>query len=302
MAKKYDWGDGKGAIHTISKADHDKNVAAKNAPPVIPVGTYDPGLDAQERQSQRSLQQQLEDIATGRTRATTDFGLGQAAIDTQRGQTNQSYQRSLSDLLQQRTRGGEDYQTNLATLQRNYQRLGTSQGEAQRRAGAHAGSGAAVQAARKRSENQALDRAPIQSAYDRFTADSATGEQRLGEDKTATLANMLTQFTRGGEDLNTQLKQLGLNYSRGGDDYTTAEERAGTGAVDFTQDINAAKLSQYLAGGYAPIQPAKITTSVPPRVPNTLYAGPDAPVQPGALRTRKKKGRNVTYGTSVMTA
>jgi hypothetical protein len=46
------------------------------------------------------------------------------------------------------------------------------------------GSGAELQSARKRTANEAIDRAPIDTAYQRFVADSQTGEG--GSARTAT--------------------------------------------------------------------------------------------------------------------
>jgi hypothetical protein len=279
MAKQvlYDWGDGNGKIHTKSKAAHDAAVGALSAARTTPPpGTYDPNLDAQQRASGRGLSQLVEDIGadtgTQRVRAQQDLITGQTQLGqsytrgtedygeaTQAAETN--YGRSLADLLTQRTQGAQDYGSNIATLDRNYQRLGSSQNEAARKAGAFAGSGAQAQGERKRIENEAIDRAPIDTAYQRFTSGSQLGEQRLGEDKATTLQGLLQSFTRGNEDLSAASQGLNRDYSRQGEDWTTQLQRAGVENTQFGIDTAAAKAAQATQLGW---KPGGLTSTKPP--------------------------------------
>jgi hypothetical protein len=289
MAKLYDWGDGKGRVHTISKAQHEKNVAEQQANTRVlkpPPGTYDVGLDQQERASQRGLTDLIQDVAQGKERLSTDLGLGLTDIGTQRnrlgedyttgvGQVEQSYGRSLADLLTARKQGGEDYNANVGNLQRSYDRLGVQQGETARKAGALSTGGAFAQADRKRAENQALDRAPIDTAFQRFNEASALSESRLGEDKQTSLNDLLRGFTRGNQDLDTGTGQLGLNYNRSFEDLTGQQTRAEREAAAFGLDTAEARQAQY--GG-------PVVTVVP--------STPKVPVK------KPKKPKVVTYRNS----
>lgn len=259
MAKLYDWGDGK-KVHTISKAEHDKRTQATIDQRTYlrpPPGTYDPNLDAQERASQRGLGDLISDVGQSRERGATDLGLGLTDIGTQRTQLGEDYTggqaaiergtgRSLADLLKAREQGTQDYGSNVATLQRNYENLGVAQGEGQRKAGAFGGSGAAIQAARKRDANQAIDRAPIDTAYQRFIDSSKTAETRLGEDKTTSLDDLRTGYGRGINSLDRATGQLGLNYDRSNTDLTTQQSRAERENTNFGIDTAAARVGQYL--------------------------------------------------------
>jgi hypothetical protein len=255
MAAKFDWGDGLGKVHTIPLKQHQLNVrTAQGKVTSPPPGTYDPNLDAAQRSSQRGLSDLISDVAQGRERSTTDFGLGQAAIGASRtrmgedynsnvGTVNQNFSRSLADLLTARQQGTEDYHTNLASLDRTYQTLGSQQAQTARNAGAIGGSGAYAQAARKRTMNEALDKAPIDTAFRRFNDQS----------------NLLRGYTRGGADLDTQVGQLGLNYQRGNEDLTTQQSRAQREASQFGLDTEAAKQAQY--GGNPIVLPRAATAA-----------------------------------------
>jgi hypothetical protein len=271
MAAKFDWGDGLGKVHTIPLKQHQLNVrTAQGKVTSPPPGTYDPNLDAAQRSSQRGLSDLISDVAQGRERSSTDFGLGQAAIGASRtrmgedynsnvGTVNQNFSRSLADLLTARQQGTEDYHTNLASLDRTYQTLGSQQAQTARNAGAIGGSGAYAQAARKRTMNEALDKAPIDTAFRRFNDQSNLSETRLGEDKTQQLSDLLRGYTRGGADLDTQVGQLGLNYQRGNEDLTTQQSRAQREASQFGLDTEAAKQAQY--GGNPIVLPRAATAA-----------------------------------------
>jgi len=290
----YQWPDG--TWHSIPAAKHAANLEAnaqkRAALAVPPPGTYDPGLDAQERATNRGLSDLIADIGadTGvnRVRANTDWLTQQAQLN-QSGQRNeadytlgtsraeQSFGRSLADLLTQRAQGGEDYQSNVSALQRNYATLGNNQNQAARAAGAMTGSGAQLQAARKREANQAIDRAPIDTAYQRFMSGSQLAEQRLGEDKANTLQDLLNGISRSREDLSTAGQQLNLGYERQNTDWDTQLSRAGRETGQFGIDTAAARAAQATQMGW---KPGTLTTLNPPK---------------------KKKPKTVTYTSGVTT-
>jgi hypothetical protein len=311
------WPDG--TWHSIPWEQTERYKA--NATPNPPPGTYDPNLDSQAGASQRGLRDLLSDIGGGtgddpfgtqRGRAQNDFttGLGQIAqgrerntedYNTATGNVNTGYQRNLSDLLQARTRGGEDYGTNVQTLQRNYQNLGTSQAGQQRKAGVSRG-GAAAQAAAKRQANEGIERAPIDTAYQRFMQDSTQTEGRLGEDKDRSLASLLTGYTRGDQDLTTQGDRLALGFTRQDQDWTTQLERAKREAGEFGRDITKAKVAQFMQNNPdADVPYTSSALSAGPKAPalaQTLTAGPGVPGT--TVKKRKKKGQTfVTYTNSV---
>ena len=138
------------------------------------------------------------DVAQLRTRGAEDFGEQRSDLET-------SYGRNLSDLLTNRQQTSEDYGTSIANLARNYQRLGNNQAQKSRQMGVGPGQGGfAAQAARKRAENQTIERNPIDTSYNRANAASALSESRLGEDRTESLSDILRSETRYGQDLDTQ--------------------------------------------------------------------------------------------------
>jgi hypothetical protein len=258
--KKFDWGDGNGKIHSLSKADYDAQQKAKrDAKGRVtdpPPGTYDPNLDAQEHAETRAYGNTIDDVATQRLYGGIDLGIATDQAGTQKtrnledynaqtGALNTSSGRSLSDLLLGRTRTGEDYNTNLAALDRQYQQLGSSQDQAARKAGAEATGGAFAQSARKRAANEAIDKAPIDTAYQRYVTDSQTNQNRLGEDTATGLADLMRGYKRGDQDVDSSLGQTSLNYQRSMDALGDTETRAGDEHSAFGQDIKTAKQMSY---------------------------------------------------------
>lgn len=218
--------------------------------PRPPVGTYDPAIDASERAAQRGYRDLRTDIGTANTRAASDYAIGLSDIGRQRDygmadllrsdtrgredigtqradlernygrnvdDVNRSYGRNLADLLTSRTRGTENYNADVQTLGRNYVRLGQGQGQGAAAAGVSAG-GALAQALAKRTENEAIDRKPIDTNYSRFMADSNLTESRLGEDKTTSLGRLA-------EDRTVGLGQLDTAQTRLGEDIATGRQR-----------------------------------------------------------------------------
>lgn len=273
VSELFDWGKG-GAVHKISKEQHDENVRAKHTPIKPPPGSYDPNLDAQERSAGRQLDYLTSDTETGELRA-------QSALDTGTSLADRGYQRSLGDLLTARSRGEHDYGTNLNTLARNFENLGTAQAGAQRKAGAYSGSGAAIQAASKRAANEAIERAPIDEAFKRFNEDNALAQSRSLEDR------------------DTQIGGLNQEYGARHNDLGTALTRAQSENTFFGQDTAAARSFQSSALGYPVVTQAPniVKAATPPVMTVTAGAG----VTGGTTKTRKRRGKPsvVTYGASV---
>lgn len=268
MADLYDWNDGKGKVHKVSWAQHVANMKGAGTPLKPPPGSYDIGLDAQEAAAQRQLNYLGQDTTLGKTRALSDLEIG----ITGAGVTKD---RSLSDLLTSGTRGTEDYGTSVANLERNYENLATNQAGQQRKTGTQAG-GAVLQASRKRAANQALERKPIDLAYDRFRADNATAQDRVGQD---------FDWTKKG---------LVSSYGRGVDDLDTALERAGVENVYFGGDVAAARQAQASQLG-VPFQTAQGTATPTPTKATTLTAAPGL----GTTTRKRRRGKTyVTYGAS----
>jgi hypothetical protein len=310
----YKWPDG--TWHSV-KWEDTKRGQAESRPIDPPTGSYDPNLDVQGRAEGRAYENTLDDTGTNLRRAGEDlavqterYGIDKGRVgedyDTSKAAIERSTGRSLTDLIQARTRGTEDYGTSLSNLQRQYTRLGNQQGEVSRKMGAEATGGVYAQAARKRAENQALDKAPIDLAYNRFIQDSQTSEGRLGEDKQTSLADLLRGRDRSVADLDWQQGANTLGYSRTTSDINTAATRAGDEHSAFQQDIATAKQLQYGGPGVtvpadhtvqapAPTQPSSPTSSP---APTSITAAPGAP---GVKKTTRKQGRNrvVTYSNSV---
>lgn len=241
----HQWPDG--TWHSIPYAQHQANVGQQVTLDRPPPGSYDPGLDAQQRAAQRGYGQTLEDLVTQGSRATTDWTLSQedvqrqlGDVERQRGDVERGYGESLSDLLKSRTQGQQDYQTNLQTLARNYQRLGNTQAQRGRQAGLY-GQGFAAQAARKRTANEALERQPIDTAFNRFLEGSQLSEQRLGEARQRSLEDV----GRSAESVQRGEGQLNLGYQRGQQDIATQGQRAGTELEAYMRDIAEARQAQY---------------------------------------------------------
>lgn len=206
------------------------------APTAPPPGSYDPALDASYDSAARGYRYGIDDTATADLRGTEDYGFNRDSITRQRDQT-------LADLLAGHTREGQDYQTATGNLQRTYSNLGDSQSQNAQEAGV-AGGGALMQALQKRTANQALDQAPIDTAHQRSLENYNTAVQR----------------TTSGADLD--LGRLALlaapadaNNPTGGRDWQdrhTGLARQGEELSNFGLDTNASRWYQATANGYAP--------------------------------------------------
>lgn len=312
MAKKksaqypHQWSDG--TWHSVSEEQHIQNRGQPIAPSP---GLYDPSLDMQARQANQGFANLTETSKVADERALEDYGFGRQAYDVQgarneqdygtaKGLTERNYGRNLTDLQTAATQGETDYGTNLSNLIRQYTRLGTAQGEAQRKAGAFAGSGAGIQAARKRAENQAIEKTPIDTAYNRFKESNALAQGRLGEDKKSELDALALSLKRGGEDITVGRGGLATTYGRTTKDTARGLRQAGDENVGFGLDI--AKIRQYQADTPVIFRAGSSTPGAGVPQTSILTAGPNAPSQPGTRRTRTRRGRTVTYGTGVTTA
>lgn len=221
-------------------------------PPPLPTGSYDPGLDAQAGAANRGYFYGTQDYETGQGRRNVDYGLqsGRATEDynTARQGLMFGLGRTQTDLGTQRQRGGEDYMRNVQMLTRNYQRLGTSQLQQQNATGAlH--SGAVAQAQAKRTANEAFDRAPIDTSFNRFLADNTQAGQRAVQDAFIQSAGLNTQYGR-------QQGDLALQYTRGSQDASTQQGRAGYENTQYGLDVEKVKQAQAAQAGYvAPSMP-----------------------------------------------
>jgi hypothetical protein len=240
------------------------------APVNPPPGTYDPDIDAKVRAVQRGYQQMSEDYPVGKTRAQDDYLTAtqndQTDYQNALGDLTTTHDRSLSDLLLGRTRGTEDYNTSLTNLDRNYQNLGNAQGGTiTQAAGGTVQGGALLQALQKRQANEAIDRAPIDTNYNRFLSDSQTQEGRVNQDFT-------TGSSRLKDQLDRQLGALSLGLERTwGEkgDQTVALGRAGNENIQYGIDATAARWGQAAGTGYtAPEKPANEHTD--PRTGQTF--------------------------------
>lgn len=226
--------------------------------PTVPTGSYDPGLDSALYASQRGLGDVQADSATAAQRGLVDYGLGRDQIiqgrDRQLADLTTGHDRGLADFGTSRTRSTEDYSSNVAALQRAFSQLGNRQRQGAISQGVVHG-GSLLQAAAKRTANEAIERAPIDTGYQRQQADITTGEGRLNQDFT-------TNTGRVGEDATSQLGQLALQFQRQGDDAQTALLRAQREAGQFGIDTQSQKLFQASQAGYvAPPRPSNEFTN-----------------------------------------
>jgi hypothetical protein len=251
--------------------------------PDPPAGSYDPAIDAQVSAAGRGLQDLTQDIGTQNLRDTVDYGLGRDSIQRQYDRGNQDlgaqrsqyetgygrsvadenlgYGRTSTDLQTAASRGGEDYNRNVQMLTRQYSQIGDSQRQQQSRAGVLRG-GAMLQAAAKRTANQATDRQPLDTSYGRFTADNQQAQTRLGADHTTTLGQLDLQGRRMGEDRDLAFGQLALTSAppdasnpfggRAFQDRTTQLTRAQREGSEFGLDAAGQRAYQAAGAGWVP--------------------------------------------------
>lgn len=222
-----------------------------------PPGTYDPSLDAQLAASGRGFSDLGQDYTVNKGRAQDDFLTGQGelqkALSQHLADLTSSRDRQHADYLTAKDQASQDYGTSLGNLQRSYDIRGGVQGE-QAAARGVSGGGALQQALDKRMANQAIDKAPIDTGFQRFNAQADQGEQRAQQDFN-TLAG---DNGRLREDFAAQIGKLGLGLDRSyGDqgDATIALARGGRENTQFGTDIAAQRWYQAAQAGYDPAQP-----------------------------------------------
>lgn len=118
------------------------------APTPIPTNYYDPVRDVEQAAGKRGAADRLDEIGRNRGYAESDFTQGQEKIG------------------RERTRQNQDYQNALATLAESFKRLGGRQEERANAAGVFGG-GALLQAAAKRTANEAIRRKPLDLSHER---------------------------------------------------------------------------------------------------------------------------------------
>lgn len=253
------------------------------APSRPPAGTYDPALDAQERAAQRGYQDLLADIERQRGYDYTDTydptigsiaeltrGRDDSLLNLNRGlergvfDLTRSRDRGLQDIGTSRTRGEEDYGRSVEELQRNFRILGGQQTEAARAMGVQRG-GALAQSARKRAENEAFERVPLDRGIARLRQDLTRDETRLGEDFTTQKGRIdqdyWTNILRLDRDYNVDVQRANTNYARGEEGRGVQQSRAGRELGEYRLDTNQQRFFQATQSGYElPTRPANEIT------------------------------------------
>lgn len=225
-----------------------------------PAGSYDPSLDSQLAAARRGLADLQGQIGTQQARDVTDYGSQVARLGQQQEQgrqdLTQQYQRGQYDLANARGWATDDFNRNVALLARQYEQKGRNQLQATNQAGVIRG-GALLQSAAKRAENQAIDRQPIDTNYQRFLFNNTLQGQRMTEDYG-------TQSQRLNENADYQQGQLALdlappdaNNPLGGrryQDRTTQLTQAQREQAFFGQDVMNQKIFQASGSGWDPQQ------------------------------------------------
>lgn len=223
------------------------------APTRPPPGTYDPSIDAQVGAANRGYQDLSVDTGIQNTRAQDDFLLGQGELQKQLdrtlGDATTARGQQHSDYLLAQQNAAQDYGRQISDLQRSYDARAQAQTAGATAAGVQAG-GALQQALNARMANQAHDRAPIDTNFQRFNQAADTGEQRQ-----QSAFDLSTG--RAKEDFASQLGQLGLGLSRGNEDRANTLARAGRETGQLGLDAKAQEWYQATQAGYDPGQKPK---------------------------------------------
>lgn len=269
--------------------------------PAPPANYYDPSIDSQVAAANRGLGDLQVDSSTGGSRDLTDYLLGLKDFGTQQSRgledigltrdrglqdlgiresgTTRNFDRAASDLGVTEKRGGQDFGRSIEELTRNYEFLGNRQGQQIQSAGV-AGGSALEQAAQKRKQNMAFDRAPIDTNFTRFGEDVSRDRSRMGEDRTSALGAIAldrsrlqadvgaggTDYGRAGsrltEDIANQTGRFNLDYApptaadplggRRAQDRTTQLTRGERENLQFGVDAGQQKLYQAVSNGYVP--------------------------------------------------
>lgn len=221
-----------------------------------PPGSFDPGLEAQIRASQRGLIDLIEqthreskrtgqDVRQGQRklgreerRSVSDIGRerGFATEDAAyaQGQLHTSFARDIESLAIARQRGEEDYQRTLVDMQHRYATTAAVQGERSLQQGtAEGGTTSATDAVR--TANQAFDRGNVDTGHARSLFDLARSEDQARRDYGTQRGHIQTELER-------QLGQYDTAGTRLGQDTLTARHQLSLAALRAAQD-RATKLS-----------------------------------------------------------
>jgi hypothetical protein len=223
-------------------------------------GSYDINTGAERGIADliRSSGYQIDD--TNRSADRGIFDVNRSA-DRSTFDVNRESGRGLEDIRTSRARAGEDYGTATADLSRQYERLGSQQTQGARAAGVSAG-GALAQAMRARAENQAHDRAPIDTSYQRFGQDSARDETRTIENRDTSLGRIgedrSLQVGRIGEDRTTSLGRIGTERDTGVSRYND-DRNVNLGRLTEDTQLNLGRLGEDTSRGAARIGSAADT-------------------------------------------
>lgn len=162
-------------------------VGGYTQPPAL---TYDPAIEAERRAAGRGLEDIEVDLAAKEHFATRDLSQALRDIRTRTSRSRNDLNRSFArgqrrigeqgdDVRLKANRANQDFDTQIATIGRQFAQLGQRQRESNNAAGVlGGGTEAAAQVARAR--NQGLAEAPIQTARERVGGDLATALRRLG--------------------------------------------------------------------------------------------------------------------------
>lgn len=192
------------------------------APP--PPLTFNPEIDAKRRAAERGLSdtienektrlhfghtdlvQALKDLKTSAGRKRQDLGR-----ESQRGLQKLGYQEQ--DARTSAARANQDFDTQLATIGRQFAQLGQRQREGANAAGVlDQGTQAAAAAARAR--NQTLAEAPVNTGRQRTNEDLYTTLSRIGGARGEISQDMARSLGRLGEDLHTERHKARQQYGR----------------------------------------------------------------------------------------
>ena len=228
-------------------ADNKNSNASKYHLP--PLFSYDPAILAEIRSLERGYKDTRRDTRRGKKRAKQDFrttrkdirvekkrGLQDFSTQLERGLQEIGFKRQ--DTKQRFERGTQDFDIQLANTIRGFDRQGQAQMQAGNAAGV-LGGGYATAAARRRAENLAIARQPIDIGQQRLAEDTQTALGRLGIAGQQLRQDIGRGRRRLRQDTRHDIRLGRREYKRTKQDYNTELQRAlrekKIGVVDLTQ-------------------------------------------------------------------
>lgn len=197
--------------------------------------TYSPAIEAERRAVQRGLEDKIRDVHTERHFNQTDLAQALRDIRTttqrNRGKINRESSRSREDIGRESSRGqqdltereegdklsatraNEDFDTQLATIGRQFAQLGQRQSEGANASGV-LDSGTQAASAAARGQNQSLAEAPIAIARARVNEDLATALRQIGVKRGELSADTESSLKRLLEDQERGIGQLTQDRNR----------------------------------------------------------------------------------------